>query len=528
VTDVLVVGAGPTGLTLAAQLQAHGVQVRIVERRRAPRPSRAFIVHPRTLEQLALLGLADEVVARGDPTARVQLHAGAREVGVTLRQPAMQATAYPFLLPVPQADVEEVLARHVRRSGVAIEHGTRATGVHQEPDGVEVRLEGPHGSERIRVPYLVGCDGADSTVRRETGTAFPGRRYRSSLLLADVEVASGLDPGAIHAYVGPPGILVLLPAVAATGWRLLAVDPFGPAPRAARAGRPPGLGRLQAAADRFAPGALRLAGCSWAEEVTLRRGQAVRYRTGRVLLAGDAAHVHSPAGGQGMNTGIQDACNLGWKLALVATGTVGEPLLDTYQAERWRVARRTRQATDLAFLVEAGDAPLLRLLRRHLTPSLLPLVDGRTLPGPAFRRLGGLAVHYRTSPLVSQQQRLGRRRGLRPGERLPDGRIDVEGRPGRLHDVLRSPAFHLLLCGCPEMVRREPLGRLPGWAVTRLQIHELSRHGDRDVADPDGRLLTRLGIGRVGSILVRPDGYVAWRADGPELEGLVDHLRTYG
>jgi 2-polyprenyl-6-methoxyphenol hydroxylase-like FAD-dependent oxidoreductase len=521
VIDVLVVGAGPTGLALAAQVRAHGGRVRVVERRTTPQASRAFVVHPRTLEVLTTLGVADEVIARGAPAVRIRLHAKGRVVAARLTSARGAHTPYPYLLPVPQAAVEDVLEQRLLEAGIPVEHGVELTALRQDLHAVTCDLQAVAGHERAEARYVVGCDGADSTVRRQAGVAFPSRGYRPSLLLADLEIDGDLEPDALHGFVAGPGILFLFPSPTAASWRLLTVHP-----RNGGTGRPGpsvDLATLQALVDPFTGGTLRLHDPAWTSEIRLRRGQATRYRTGRVLLAGDAAHIHSPAGAQGMNTGIQDACNLGWKLALVTTGRASARLLDSYERERWPVARRTRQLTDLAFLAEADGHAVLRWLRHHVTPWLLPLVDGRSLPAPAFRLIGGLSTRYRASPAVEEgAPRL--LRGPRAGDRMADGPVEVDGRPSRLLEVLAPPGFDLLLCGDGAVDHRVVVA-LQGDGGLPLRVHRLSRRpAPGDLRDPGGRLLRRLGVSGSGVYLVRPDGYVAYRSRGPGLDGVAAHL----
>jgi 2-polyprenyl-6-methoxyphenol hydroxylase-like FAD-dependent oxidoreductase len=517
---VLVVGAGPTGLTLAAQVHAHGGRVRIIERRLERRPSRAFIVHPRTLEVLAPLGVVAELIARGDPSASATVRAAGRTARVTLARPGIKDTAYPFLLAIPQAAVEEVLEEHLRQVGVTVERGVELVSASQGRDAVQCVLRGPDGHRyQAEAGYLVGCDGANSTVRRTAGIRFPGRDYRPTLLIADLDAEGDLAPGAVNGYVGAGGILFLFPSPDAAGWRLLTVSPTpGPAD-------PLDLATLQAAADRFTGGGLRLRDLVWATTVRLRRGQATRYRAGRILLAGDAAHVHSPAGAQGMNTGIQDACNLGWKLALVATDRAGPQLLSSYHAERWPVARRVRQLTDLAFLIEAGDLPLLGWLRGHLAPLALPLLNGHPIPAWAFRILGGLRIRYRGSPAV-EQGRPAPWRAIRAGDRLVDGLVVRDGEGVWLHQVLRAPGFHLLLCGRAGDFDRVAAESLPSRCAAPLSVHWLAREpGPGGLADPPGEVLGRLG-GGTAVYLIRPDGYVGYQSRGASLDGVARHLQA--
>lgn len=519
---VLVVGAGPTGLTMAAQIHALGGAVRVIERRRERRLSRAFIVHPRTLEVLAPLGLADALIARGDRSTTATVRARGRSATVRLAGPAVTDTPYPFLLAIPQVTVEEVLEDHLRRAGLPPERGVELVGLTPHADRVECRLRGHRGEQDVVAGYVVGCDGGDSTVRRSVGIAFPGRDYRPTLLMANLDADGPLEPGAVNGFVGADGLLFMFPSPDRAPWRLLTVV-SGPPTAAGEPGTRPSLSTLQAVADRFTGGQVRLHDPAWSTTVRLRRGQATRYLDGRVMLAGDAAHQHSPAGAQGMNTGIQDACNLGWKLALVARGLAGPVLLRSYQDERWPLARRIRLLTDLVFLAEAGGVPPLGWLREHLVPLVLPLVDGRTVPAWAFRFLGGLTFGYRGSPVVEEGRPLGRP-AVRPGDRLPDGWVVRDGRRVRLHEALRPPGFHLLLCGPPGAFDAQAVTDLVRDFGIPMAVHHLARApGPGVLADPAGSVLGRLGW-TTAVYLVRPDGYVGFRAGGTELDGLARHL----
>jgi 2-polyprenyl-6-methoxyphenol hydroxylase-like FAD-dependent oxidoreductase len=519
-TDVLIVGAGPTGLTLAAQLHAAGTTVRIVERRRGDRMSRAFLVHPRTLELLAPLGLAEAVVARGDPGARAQLHAGARSVEVGVVPPHIPDTPYPFLLPVPQAAVEEVLATHLEVAGVAVERGVELVTLEPTRSAVTSTLRHADGRhEQIATPYVVGCDGRDSRVRDAAGIAYPGRGYRARVVIADVQLADAPAHAALHAVVAGNGLLFLFPSSEGPGWRLLSVVPHDPDdPDRTPVPGPGALDGLQDVVHALTGGRMRIQAVERAEEIPLVRHQAARYRDGRVLLAGDAAHVHSPAGGQGMNTGMQDASNLGWKLALVAAGQAPEALLSSYEAERWPVARRVRQLTDLAFAAEAGDQALFRLLRAHLVPRLLPLVRNRTLPPPAFRLLGGLTTRYRTSPIVAGAAPRWPG-GVHPGDRMPDGEVVIEGEHRRLHEALRAPGFHLLRLSTGPRAMPIAAAGSPDGLLEPVAVHPPGRVTNR-------RLSRRLGADEGCVLVVRPDGHVGFRSRGTDATGATAYLRS--
>ncbi len=284
------------------------------------------------------------------------------------------------------------------------------------------------------------------------------------------------------------------------------------------------LAWLQAVTDEFTGGTVRLDDPLWMDTIQLRRGQAASYRRGRVLLAGDAAHVHSPAGAQGMNTGIQDACNLGWKLALAAAGTAGEPLLDSYESERRPIARRVRQLTDIAFLAEAGDHPPLGLLRRFTVPILLPLANRITMPQWGFRLLGGLTIRY-SRGLAAVEDERHPRHGLRAGQRLPDAVVTCDDGTRRLHDVVRRPGFHLLLaaiCGDQDAFDPDAAESLRDRCGLPIWVHRLPR---RPKADRYARgSPAQLGTGASAIYLVRPDRYVGFCGPGIGLDGVAHYL----
>lgn len=387
--DVLVVGCGPTGLALAAELRAWDVRFRVVDRSLdRVHESRALAIQARTLEVLARHGVTDRLLALGSRTVELHLHAGRRRTRAPLFDIGASDTAYPFLLFLSQATTEQVLTDHLADRGVTCERGTELVGLVPGPDGVLCRLRSRDGAEEsVLARYVVGCDGAHSAVRRLAGIPFEGAAYPQSFVLADVE-AEGLSPGAAHAFLAASGILFFFPLGSPASWRVLGMR----SPDTAAAA-PVDLADVQALADAYTGGAVRLHDPVWMTDFRLHNRGAARYRAGRVLLAGDAAHIHSPAGGQGMNTGIQDAVNLGWKLALVTAGRAGSALLDTYEAERAPVGRLVLRFTDRAFTVATSDALLPRLGRTQLAPRAIPVVLGwRRGRAIAFRTISELGI----------------------------------------------------------------------------------------------------------------------------------------
>jgi 2-polyprenyl-6-methoxyphenol hydroxylase-like FAD-dependent oxidoreductase len=348
--DALIVGGGPTGLSLAALLRAVGASVRIVDRQRdRVHESRALAVQPRTLEVLRAVGLSQPLVDRGLRAVSLQMHLGSRVLPIPLFDVGLEDTAYPFLLFISQAETEAILNQHLAAGGVHVERPVELVAFEQDPEVVTCTLRHADGrTEQAHARYLVGCDGSRSTVRALAGIAFAGGAYPQRFALGDLEVDGELEHGTAHVFMGERGMLFFFPLGTPATWRML-----GMLPSAGHAEVT--LDDLQAMADDFSGGGLRLRDPVWVTDFRIRHQHAAHYRAGRVFVAGDAAHVHSPAGAQGMNTGIQDAWNLGWKLWLVASGVAGDALLDSYEAERWPVGRFVLRFTDRAFRVSTAS-----------------------------------------------------------------------------------------------------------------------------------------------------------------------------
>ena len=501
--DILVVGAGPAGLALALQAHDHGAAVRVVDRRpEAARPSRALILHPRTLEVLRPLGVTQALLARADiaPTADLQL--GSRLIRVTLADLALPDTAFPHLSLIRQMDVERVLAEALTDRGVQVERGTELVSVRDGPGGVRAVLWSPAKTEQALFNFVVGCDGPASTVRAQAGIGWPGRTYPVEVVLADAELDGDLPGDAARVVAGQQGLVFAFRLGERATWRLLAT-------RAADASQsPPGqLGppvpaaEVQALLDEAGLG-VRIAELAWSSRVGLQRRVSHRFRRGRLYLAGDAAHAYSPATGQGMNGGIQDAANLGWKLAFAMLRPGDGRLLDSYDQERRPVARQVLAMTHLAFWAEASQGPVPSALRGRLAPLAAPLVPAvigrRHLAAGAVRLVSQFGVSYRHSPL-SVEGTPRRRGGPRAGDRLPDRLVTSAGRTLRLHDLLTCSGVHILLDRDAEPPSILPVSRF-------VSIHRLSSCPGH------------------GLIAVRPDGYVGFRGQTVEMSQLATWL----
>ncbi len=419
--DVLVVGAGPTGLALAAQLYAFGVRARLVDRQDdRVHESRALAIQPRTLEVLAPLGVSDELVAGGNPAVQLRIHAPGRVVAVPLFDLGLDDTAYPYLLFLSQAETERILEEHLRRSAAAVERGVELIDLNCGADAAVATLRYRDGREEVvSARYVVGCDGARSTVRRLAGIPFEGSAYPQTFVLADLE-ADGIEPDAAHVFLSERGMLFFFPLGKPATWRLLAMrPPTDPTPPDA----PVSLDQVQAIADTYTRGTVRLHDPVWMTNFRLQHRAATHYRAGLVFLAGDAAHIHSPAGAQGMNTGIQDAVNLGWKLARVLHGTGDPALLDTYEPERAPVGKMVLRFTDRAFTMATSTNRVVRCPHPARTGGDPARSEAR---GRARLLLPhGLAARH---PLPAQPAVPGR---PEPAAQRPQGRRPTTRRPHR-------------------------------------------------------------------------------------------------
>ncbi|KAB1905789.1 rifampin monooxygenase [Micromonospora sp. AMSO31t] len=454
--DVIIAGCGPTGAMLAAELRLHDVRVLVLEKETEPASFVRIVgLHIRSIELMAMRGLLERVRARGR-----QRPAGAYFAAIDKPAPEGLDSAYAYLLGIPQPVIVDLLERHAIDLGAQVRHGGAVVGLAQDDDGVTVELA---GGEQVRSRYLVGCDGARSTVRKLLGVGFPGEPTRTETLMG--EMAVGVPPEEIAARVaevretdkrfslGPAGV----------GLYRLVVPAAGVSDRAA----PPTLEDFRRQLRAVAGTDFGVHSPRWLSRFGDATRLADRYRVGRVLLAGDAAHIHPPIGGQGLNLGVQDAVNLGWKLAAQIHGWAPEHLLDTYQAERRPVAEDVLDNTRAQLALLSGE-PGARAVRRLLTE----LMDFDEVNRHLTEKISGIGIRY---DFGDGPDLLGRR--------LPD--IDVK--QGRLYGLLHRGRGLLL-----DRTERLTVG---GWS------DRVDHLGDPTAAlDAPG-------------VLLRPDGHVAWIGD---------------
>jgi 2-polyprenyl-6-methoxyphenol hydroxylase-like FAD-dependent oxidoreductase len=510
---VVVAGAGPVGLALAVGLAHHGVRSVVLEESAdLSEHSRAPGILSRTLEIFAAWGLLDRFLERGFLLDRPQLWVPGRErplLTIDLT-PLGELTVVPGMLILPQHRTEQLLLEAAQQSGLAdVRFDHRVTGFEQDSSGVTVTAESGARRVEVRGQYLVGCDGAHSTVRERLGLALEGKTYPTRLLLADVRVADARGalpwPRVSTQDGGVLGGLKLEPGL----WRLIAS--VTPAVTDEQATAVPSVTPL--VETLLGPGPFELA---WASTFRIHCRTSPAFRRDRVLLAGDAAHINSPAGGQGMNSGIQDAHNLAWKLARALAGGREDALLASYEAERRPVIlANVDRYTDLLTraVLLAPRAVRLGVLALARVAVGQPLAWRRLL-----RRAGMLDTRYGASPLISGDGRL-------LGARAPDARVTCEGAPLRLHDLAARDAALLLfddgrLPGWNVADVSAPLRQLPGLAVVRVvRTRGSARPGD--VVDVEGAVWRSWKPRSGTAALVRPDGHIGWMARRPTIEDLV-------
>ena len=540
-SGVLIVGAGPTGLTLALELAMLGTPFRIIDKAAVPSDkSRALVLQPRSLELLRRHHVDKLVTDRGVTAVGARMYVHKKPaVTVSLLSLGLDDTAFPRPVWLSQADTESSMTEHLAGAyGIHVERGTAAVELAQDAHGARATLRREDGAtELLHCAYVVGCDGAHSAVRHAAGLSFEGAPYPVDFILCDARLdwtEAAADPDALRRlalFFSSRDLMVFFPMKDGIV-RLIANEPqTGKA-----ADDRPSLAVFQARFDGVAPGKGTLHSPVWLARFRLHHRIADNFRSGRFFVAGDAAHIHSPAGGQGMNTGIQDAVNLGWKLAralsLAAPASDGDPttppadaierLLDSYNAERRPVGLKLLRGTDRIFGYASTRSWWFNLWRNFFVRWVLPVIfSSRRLTARLFRFGSELAIRYRRSAVCGTAKGFGGR--LRGGDRAPDGQVETAGGAERyLMELCAGDSHHLLLFSgtgqgaAGEHDLEAAAGRI-GDAVEatrlgRLPVHKIYPQASTDdtgLVDAHGRLHRAYGFDKAGYVLVRPDAYLA-------------------
>lgn len=553
-SPVLIVGAGPTGLAAAMSLARAHVPVRLIDKAMRPSPySRAIGIQARTLELLEQHRLVEPFLALGHRARVANLFSNGMRLARLDFDPLH--TRYPYLLFLDQTVTERLLTEHLATLGVTIERGVELMNFAQGSASVQATLRRADGhTETMRPSYLIAADGAHSAVRHRLGLSFAGKTFEQTFLLADLHAETDWPDDEFHMFASNDGLVALFP-MGHGRHRLIAdhaVEPSAVTPPATPAvlGEPPlngvpppSLDDCKALIARRVRERVDVSDLKWSAHFHLNSRMVERLRVGRIFLAGDAAHVHSPAGAQGMNTGIQEAFNLGWKLARVLKSAAPDRLLDTYHAERYPIERDVLRQTGFVMQMAEADHGPLKLLRERVMPVLAalgPLRDAARLT------ISELSIQYRRSPLTLERVLDG---GPRAGERAPDALVHVvDGPLGRAPGVgcifdLHDPAFFSLFLLVPPLpVDDTPLDPaakhasppdadrdrmaaeverlLPG-AVRIWRITDTTGDGGPALSESYGRT-------RPSFYLVRPDGYISARGrTGTDLHALLRHCEAW-
>ncbi len=510
VAEVLIVGAGPTGLSLAITLRRHGIPVRIVDRAAQPSTvSKALALWSASLEALQGMGVVDRFVSEGQRLNALCVGEGGRRLA-TLAVGEGIDSAFPFPLLLPQSRTEALLTARLAELGVTVERSVELVGVGQDASGVTATLRRADGSaEVVRTKYLAGCDGARSAVRQTLDIQFEGYTEPQTFLLADVKIDGGdLDHRSIYLWWHNGGTIAMFP-FGNEVWRIFSMR----GDDSPEDDQPATLEEMQHCVDRYGPGGLKLSDPSWLSIFRINERLAARYRAGRCFLAGDAAHIHSPAGGQGMNTGIQDAVNLGWKLAYVLNGAGdSDLLLDSYEAERRPIARSVIDAAAQKQHLSFGASKLTSRIR-NMAVSIFGNI-------PAVHRklqveLSETEFAYRDGPLVAlAAAKVGGKR-TDVGTRAREASIVDEpgGKNSSLWPYLSAPRHSLLVFEDED--HPIPLNDALQQTGDTLQVLRLG-----STRDPDGEVRTRYRLDGPGWVLIRPDQVVAARGVGGDFTAL--------
>lgn len=495
-TQVLIVGAGPTGLMLAIQLARRGVRPFVIDRNSGPaQQSRAMAVQARTMEIYSKLGLMGEAHALGARGTGANLWANGKwRARIPLGDIGKGLSPFPFVLALGQDDNERIMGEKLREYGVAVQWNTELSGIEPHADRIVATLKQSGGATlRLAAAYLAGCDGGRSSVRELSGIRFPGAPYEHVFFVADTEATGPMVARELNVYLWQDGFHLFFPMRGADRWRVIGI-----LPKRLR-------GRDDLAWEEVIPAVRREAGadlafksCDWFSTYRIHHRCAERFSNGRCFLLGDAAHVHSPAGGQGMNTGLQDAYNLAWKLALVVTGRAGAALLDTYEAERIPVAQRLLRTTDRLFTLLVSDSWMAGLFRTQIMARgmsrAMTIERVRTL---AFRTISQIGIRYRKSPLSQTLAGLPET-APQAGDRFPwlQLKLAAGGPVEDLFQKLDDTCFNLLVIGqSTASAQALGLGDL-------IHVHAIPE-------DPaNSAELARVGISGPAFYLLRPDGHV--------------------
>jgi 2-polyprenyl-6-methoxyphenol hydroxylase-like FAD-dependent oxidoreductase len=495
-TDVLIVGAGPTGLALACQLIRYGIHFVIIDKKETTTPhSRALGVQARTLEIYEQIGLADKLISLGHSAEKVRLVESGKVRGeAVLKEMGKGMSPYPFLLLIEQGKHEQLLYEYIKDNGSDVLWNTEMTSLAQDESGVTVQFS---DGKSIRAKYLVGCDGAKSPVRHALGLTFEGDTVGRLFYVADVEIDWDYGHDGLVINLGKDNLTAFFPMVGDRRWRIVGTFPEGHKKDADDIL----YDEIERQIETDMGVKLDITRVHWFSVYNVHSRAVEAFSRGRCFVAGDAAHIHTPAGAQGMNTGIQDGYNLAWKLSAVIKGDASLRFLETYNEERLPNARRLLKTTDRFFEFGTSDAWFISFVRTHIFPHVFGFaLTLDVVKNAIFPLVSQIGINYRGSSLSKNDGDFT----VQAGDRMPYFKIDGES----IYDSLHEPKFHLLTFG------RE---RFDGELRENLTVRNLPLH--KDVAKI-------FGVDKPFVVLVRPDNYIGLMSNAISTDVVKDYMAT--
>jgi 2-polyprenyl-6-methoxyphenol hydroxylase-like FAD-dependent oxidoreductase len=493
-TDVVIVGAGPTGLALACQFVRYGIDFVIVDQQEGITPySKALGVHARTLEIYEQLGLAQSAVEQGAIASKARLLTGGEvRAEVNLSNLGTDLTAYPYVLFLEQSKNEQLLYDYLKRNGKTVYWQTELVSFSQTKETVTVQVRTVDDtSQRIEAKYLVGCDGPKSPVRHTLELGFAGSTFERMFYVADAQIDWHLPHDAVQVCLLKNSLLVFFPLQGENRYRIVGTFPEEFSKDEGEVLYAEIEQRIQEEAELE----LDILNVEWFSTYKVHSRHVSQFSKGRCFLAGDAAHIHSPVGAQGMNTGIQDGYNLAWKLALVLNGKANETILETYNQERLENARRLLQTTDRAFQVAAGSNRLFAFLRTTVLPFIFPsIIRLDPVKKFLFPLLSQIGIHYRHSAL--SQHAADESFKVKAGDRMPYFRVAGQS----IYDALRQPKFHWLIFSNTSSDVQALKTELERWDTEFV---------DFNIIPLDPQVTKAFDTNQTFSVLLRPDNYIA-------------------
>jgi len=522
-TDVIIAGAGPTGLTLANLLARWEIPFCLLDRKsHLSRESKAFNLHARTLEIFDQIGIAEQAIREGDTDNTVQILLKEKTVaGIDLREILPGETPYPYFLIIPQDKTEQLLLDSLKsnNSQVLWEHELKE--LKELENGVEAAIAGPANSvKKIRGKYIVGCDGAGSIVRKQTGFSYEGKTYSPTFYLADAEVHWKYPHGNIYFSLTREHMTAFFPFREKNKFRIFN---FMNTAVEKKQGESLSLEDIRKIVDSNPHHDITVKNPEWLSVFKIHSRLPDAFSRGRVILAGDAASVHSPVGGQGMNTGIQDSYNLAWKLALVVKGMAGPRLLDTYHEERYQIAKNLHKTTDRFFNLITHRSWLAGFFRTRIFPLNFKLLTGfRPLRERAFRRFSQIGVKYRFSSMSLEGTKSGfKRKAPNAGDRAPFSRLILNQQKTDTSSLMDCDRFTVLLAVSDINDKRiVQLRDFLSSSAIPLDIHVIP------AGNGGNEFHKTYGVKRNALFIVRPDGHIGFRTSELSAKGPAKYFRN--